>query len=94
MTQPRTSDLPPGRLSPELDRITTADLRAAAARYSRDLLDKANALREALGLPVFDIYSLITWLHLGLRPRDFGTPAAAGAARSSVLTAPIFAHHP
>jgi len=38
----------------------------------------AHALREALGLPVFDIYSLITWLHLGLRPRDFGTPAAAG----------------
>ena len=49
VTQPWTSDLPPGRLSPELDRITTADLRAAAARYSRDLLDKANALREALG---------------------------------------------
>jgi hypothetical protein len=35
----------------------------------------AHALREALGLPVFDIYSLITWLHAGLRPRDFGPPA-------------------
>jgi hypothetical protein len=32
----------------------------------------ALALREALGLPVFDIYSLITWFHAGLRPRDFG----------------------
>ncbi len=31
----------------------------------------AHALREALGLPVFDIYSLITWFHAGLRPRDF-----------------------
>ncbi len=31
----------------------------------------AAALREALQLPVFDIYSLITWLHAGLRPRDF-----------------------
>lgn len=31
----------------------------------------AAALREALGLPVFDIYSLITWFHAGLRPRDF-----------------------
>jgi Asp/Glu/hydantoin racemase len=33
----------------------------------------AHALREALGLPVYDIYALITWLHAGLRPRDFGT---------------------
>ena len=34
----------------------------------------ADALREALGLPVFDIYSLITWFHAGLRPRRFATP--------------------
>lgn len=34
----------------------------------------AHALREALGLPVFDVYSLIAWLHGGLRPRDFSTP--------------------
>lgn len=32
----------------------------------------AHALREVLGLPVYDIYSLITWLYAGLRPRDFG----------------------
>jgi len=31
----------------------------------------AATLREALGLPVFDIYSLITWFHAGLRPRVF-----------------------
>jgi Asp/Glu/hydantoin racemase len=31
----------------------------------------ADALRQALGLPVFDICSLITWFHAGLRPRDF-----------------------
>jgi hypothetical protein len=31
----------------------------------------ANALRQALGLPVFDIYSLISWFHAGLRPREF-----------------------
>ena len=35
----------------------------------------AFALREALGLPIYDIYSLITWLHAGLRPREFGPPA-------------------
>ena len=32
----------------------------------------AHMLREALGVPVYDIYSLITWLHAGIRPRDFG----------------------
>jgi Asp/Glu/hydantoin racemase len=31
----------------------------------------AAALQAALGLPVFDIYSLITWFHTGLRPRHF-----------------------
>lgn len=35
----------------------------------------AHALREVLGLPVFDIYSLISWFHAGLRPRNFGPPA-------------------
>ena len=34
----------------------------------------AAALRERVGLPVFDIYSLITWFHAGLAPRDFGVP--------------------
>jgi Asp/Glu/hydantoin racemase len=33
----------------------------------------AAALREALGLPVHDIYSMITWFHAGLRPRRFTT---------------------
>ena len=31
----------------------------------------AAALRRALRRPVFDIYSLVTWLHAGLRPRRF-----------------------
>src|SRR5215475_12508868 len=31
----------------------------------------AAALHEALGLPVHDIYSMITWFHAGLRPRSF-----------------------
>jgi hypothetical protein len=35
----------------------------------------AHALREVLGMPVYDIYSLVTWLHAGIRPRDFGPPA-------------------
>jgi hypothetical protein len=32
----------------------------------------ANGLREVLSMPVYDVYSLITWLHAGLRPRNFG----------------------
>ena len=32
----------------------------------------AAAVREATGLPVYDIYSMITWFHAGLRPRVFG----------------------
>jgi hypothetical protein len=39
----------------------------------------AFALRESLGLPVYDIYSMITWLHAGLRPREFGPPADRAA---------------
>ncbi|MDR3534921.1 MAG: aspartate/glutamate racemase family protein [Acetobacteraceae bacterium] len=38
----------------------------------------AHALRETLGVPVFDIYSLITWWHAGLRPRDFGVARLTG----------------
>lgn len=32
----------------------------------------AAALQAAVGLPVYDIYSMITWFHAGLRPRSFG----------------------
>ncbi|WP_421994698.1 aspartate/glutamate racemase family protein [Reyranella sp.] len=31
----------------------------------------AAALQAAVGLPVYDIYSLVTWFHAGLRPRAF-----------------------
>jgi hypothetical protein len=37
----------------------------------------AAALREALGLPVYDIYSMISWFHAGLRPRRFGRSTIA-----------------
>jgi Asp/Glu/hydantoin racemase len=32
----------------------------------------AAALQAATGLPVYDIYSLVSWFHAGLRPRIFG----------------------
>jgi Asp/Glu/hydantoin racemase len=37
----------------------------------------AHMLQERLGLPVYDIYALITWLHAGLRPRHFGSKREA-----------------
>jgi Asp/Glu/hydantoin racemase len=35
----------------------------------------AHALRETLGVPVYDIYALVTWFHAGIRPRIFGSLA-------------------
>lgn len=32
----------------------------------------AAAVQRATGLPVYDIYTMITWFHGGLRPRTFG----------------------
>jgi Asp/Glu/hydantoin racemase len=34
----------------------------------------AAALRDAVGLPVYDIYSMINWFHAGIRPRRFDSP--------------------
>jgi len=42
-----------------------------------NMLPYARALSERLRLPVYDIYSFITWFHAGLVPRDFGHPGSA-----------------
>ena len=34
----------------------------------------ARALRQRLHMPVYDIYSFVTWFHAGLSPRGFGLP--------------------
>lgn len=36
----------------------------------------ARALSEHIRLPVFDMYSFVTWFHAGLAPRDFGHPGS------------------
>jgi Asp/Glu/hydantoin racemase len=41
-----------------------------------NMVPYARALRERLGLPVFDIYAFVTWFHAGLVPRDFGPPGS------------------
>jgi hypothetical protein len=34
----------------------------------------ARALRQRLQMPVYDIYSFVTWFHAGLSPRGFDLP--------------------
>ena len=55
---------------------THADIGAVLLECT-NMAPYARALREHLGLPVFDIYSFMTWFHAGLAPRDFGHPASA-----------------
>jgi hypothetical protein len=43
-----------------------------------NMVPYARALSEHLRLPVFSIYSFVTWFHGGLAPRDFGPPASGG----------------
>jgi hypothetical protein len=40
----------------------------------------ARALRARLGVPVFDIYSFVTWFQASLQPRDFGPPGSPPSA--------------
>jgi len=42
-----------------------------------NMVPYARALSERLRLPVFSIYSFVTWFQSGLVPRDFGHPASA-----------------
>jgi hypothetical protein len=42
-----------------------------------NMVPYARALSERLRLPVFSIYTFVTWFHSGLAPRDFGHPASA-----------------
>jgi hypothetical protein len=35
----------------------------------------ARALRQRMQMPVYDIYSFVTWFHAGLSPRGFGLPS-------------------
>jgi hypothetical protein len=42
-----------------------------------NMVPYARALSERLRLPVFSIYTFVTWFQAGLVPRDFGHPASA-----------------
>jgi Asp/Glu/hydantoin racemase len=42
-----------------------------------NMVPYARALRDRLSLPVYDIYSFVSWFHAGLAPREFGYPSRA-----------------
>jgi len=39
----------------------------------------AKALNARLRVPIFTVYTFVTWFHAGLAPRDFGPPAGSAA---------------
>jgi hypothetical protein len=43
-----------------------------------NMVPYAAALSQHLRLPVFSIYTFVTWFQSGLMPRDFGPPGSAG----------------
>ena len=44
-----------------------------------NMVPYAAALSARLRLPVFSIYTFVTWFQAGLVPRDFGPPGSAAA---------------
>ena len=45
-----------------------------------NMVPYARAVSQHLRLPVFSIYSFVTWFQAGLLPRDFGPPGSANAS--------------
>jgi Asp/Glu/hydantoin racemase len=66
----------------ERDILTAGDTLLARGDIGAVVLECTNmapyakALARHLRVPVFDIYSFMTWFHAGLAPRDFGPPAS------------------
>lgn len=68
----------------EQDMLDAGDeMRAAHPEVGAIVVECANmapyarAVSDHIGLPVFTIYSFLTWFHAGLSPRDFGHPGSA-----------------
>jgi hypothetical protein len=48
----------------------------AVVLETANMLPFTRALSQHMGLPVYDLYSLVCWLQAGLEPRDFGHPGS------------------
>ena len=49
----------------------------AVVLETANMLPFTRALSEHIGLPVYDLFSLVCWFQAGLEPRDFGHPGSA-----------------
>ena len=58
--------------------VATHDGIGAVLLECTNMVPYARALSERLRLPVFSIYTFVTWFQSGLTPRDFGAPAYIG----------------
>jgi len=57
--------------------VTTHSDVGAILLECTNMVPYARALSERLRLPVFSIYTFVSWFQAGLVPRDFGHPASA-----------------
>jgi hypothetical protein len=57
--------------------VTRHPATGAVLLECTNMVPYARALSEHLRLPVFSIYSFVTWFQAGLMPRDFGPPGSA-----------------
>ena len=53
-----------------------------------NMVPYARALSDHLLLPVYSIYTFVTWFHAGLAPRDFGPPGSGAARMARAVSAP------
>src|SRR5205823_9010160 len=58
--------------------VATHDGIGAVLLECTNMVPYARALSQRLRVPVFSIYSFVSWFQSGLAPRDFGTPAYVG----------------
>ena len=55
--------------------VTSHDGIGAVLLECTNMVPYAHALSQRLRLPVFSIYTFVTWFHSGLIPREFGHPS-------------------
>jgi hypothetical protein len=56
--------------------VTSHDNIGAVLLECTNMVPYARALSQRLRLPVFSIYTFVTWFQSGLTPRDFGYPSS------------------
>jgi hypothetical protein len=61
------------------DLVAKHDGIGAVLLECTNMVPYARELSQRLRLPVFSIYTFVTWFHSGLVPREFGHPASAPA---------------